>query len=85
MTDEVKDGGAAFPHLNPNYDGNWDKEPQRGGMSLRDWFASQVVGHVIMATKSDTRENGETHEQMFARRAYAIADALLSARKGQDQ
>lgn len=69
MTD--KTGGAAFPQSMECY----------GGLTIRDWFAGQIVGHVIQATKSDTREEGETHEQMFARRAYAIADALLSARK----
>lgn len=71
------DGGAAFPACNEaNVNGTM-------GMSLRDWFAGQIVGHVIQATKSDTREEGETHEQMFARRAYAIADALLTARDAQ--
>ena len=49
-------------------------------MSLRDWFAGQALAAIISTCRSDTRENGETREQMFARRAYDIADALLSAR-----
>ena len=45
MTNEKQtdDGGAAFPHLNPNYDGLWDKNPQRGGMSIRDYFAAAAL------------------------------------------
>jgi hypothetical protein len=54
-------------------------------MTLRDWFAGTVLGGVIAATKSDTREPNETHEQMFARRAYALADAMLSARQQKDE
>ena len=73
---ERKDGGPAFPVP--------DDASDMPGMSLRDWFAGQVLGGVIAATKSDTREPNETHEQMFARRAYALADALLAARKQED-
>jgi hypothetical protein len=29
----------------------------------------------------DTREDGETREMLFARKAYRIADAMLEARK----
>jgi hypothetical protein len=56
-------------------------QPKPKGISLRDWFAGTVLGGVIAATKSDTREPNETHEQMFARRAYALADAMLAARE----
>lgn len=77
MEDKVKDGGAAFPS-SFRYDlEDWADS----GMSLRDWFAGTVLGGVIAATKSDTREPNETHEQMFARRAYALADAMLAARE----
>jgi hypothetical protein len=80
MNSKVKDGGSAFPH--PHQHGF---KPSEDGMSLRDWFAGTVLGGVIAATKSDTREPNETHEQMFARRAYALADAMLSARQQKDE
>lgn len=74
MADKIDDGGPAYPHTNPDYDGNWDKEPQRGGMSLRDWFAGQVISNM------DFR--GETPERA-ADWSYSVADAMLSARNGE--
>lgn len=38
-----KTGGQAFPCQNPHYDGNWDKEPNMFGMTLRDYLAGKVL------------------------------------------
>jgi hypothetical protein len=55
------------------------------GMSLRDWFAGQAIGAVIRQCAGDCAfgypEGIESIEQMFAVKSYAIADALLTARK----
>lgn len=88
MSDEIKDGGPAFPHNNPNYDGNWDKEPQRAGMSLRDWFAGQVIPAIISVTSAGTHEPGLSNPDMAGKPigermvydAYSIADAMLAER-----
>lgn len=73
---EIETGGPAFPaeggeasglHPNP-------------GMSLRDYFAGQALPQVIHMCFADRRLDGETSEQMFARKAYAIADAMLTER-----
>ena len=48
---------------------------------LRHEIAMQVLPSVITTCKNDTRKAGETHEQMFARNAYAMADAMIEARK----
>lgn len=79
MTDHVKDGGLAFPHLNPNYDGNWDKEPQRGGMTLRDYFAGQIAAAMIPTIKG----SHERHEawSVIAEWSYELADAMLAERE----
>lgn len=76
------DGGAAFPFGEKRFDGgnHYLGKQYDPGMSLRDWYIGQSIGAVIIACKDDTREKGETHEQMFARKAAAVADALLSAR-----
>lgn len=66
----LKDGGPAFPHLNPNFDGNWDREPQRGGMSLRDWFAGQAL-----------TISGDRTTATIAQNAFKVADAMLKARE----
>jgi hypothetical protein len=73
MTKTKDDGGPAFPS-------QWhDKDNE--GMSLRDWFAGQAMAGVIPTCNMDTREDGETREMLFARKAYRIADAMLEARK----
>ena len=82
MENEIKDGGAAFPGHNPNYDGNWDKRSTVGGMSLRDYFAGKLAAGDAAA------DNGwgiGAPDQMIAARAkfyYRVADAMLAVREG---
>lgn len=49
----------------------------------RDEIALAVLPTVVQVCAGDRpRETGtETHEQMFSRKAYALADAMLAARK----
>jgi hypothetical protein len=56
---------------------------QGQGISLRDAAALAALPAVISVCASDTpREIGkETHEQMFARKAWAVADAFIAARE----
>lgn len=67
MADVKDDGGPAFPMAAGATDyGN-------EGMSLRDYFAGQVLaGFVAGGVKSD--------QEYFARWAYLYADAMLVAR-----
>lgn len=63
------DGGPAFP------------VPGDDGMTLRDWFAGQALAEAYREMiQSDYHES--THIRGAARRAYAIADAMIAARKG---
>ena len=81
MTKE--NGGAAFPHLNPNYDGNWDKEPQRAGMTLRDWFAGQALAGILANPVTIHGQDGLGSPMLpdqVAADAYATADAMLRMR-----
>lgn len=50
------------------------------GMTLRDWFAGQALPGVIAICSADTLRDGETSPQMFARKSYAVADAMLAER-----
>ncbi len=54
------------------------------GMTLRDWFASQAIGAVIRQCAGDAAfgypEGIESMEQLFASKAFAIADAMLAER-----
>jgi hypothetical protein len=67
MSNEPKDGGPAFPKL--------PDEVRNGsaGMSLRDWFAGQaIVGHLHL---------DPAVQASYAKMAYSMADAMLSARE----
>lgn len=77
------DGGPAFPHppvLNGETgpDSYWSQHPAPG-MSLRDYFAGQALDHA--AYRAALLENGELDTEAVATFAYAIADAMLEARK----
>ena len=72
MSAQTKDGGPAFPlqSIGPEF------TPGYAGMSLRDYFASQIIGHLCV---SELRQEKST--QQDAAYAYAVADAMLAARE----
>lgn len=77
MSEEVKDGGPAFPFGENRYDGgnHYLGKQYAPGMSLRDWFAGQALA-VICSTCGF--QGGPWAD--LARHAYQAADALLTAR-----
>jgi len=56
------------------------------GMSLRDWFAGQALAQFIQINERVTagRENVSyaTALKVTAEQSYAVADAMIAARKG---
>ena len=70
MTDKDT-GGSAFPHK-----GYFAREPDDPGMTLRDWFAGQVLAGICASPSWD--ENSWFDR---AANAYHAADAMLEARK----
>jgi len=68
------DGGPAFP-LAVDCSGGSRTEYQIG-MSLRDWFAGMALSGLIPKDYSSGPCNAAAAE-----RCYAIADAMLAARK----
>ncbi|NTG07202.1 hypothetical protein [Rhizobium rhizogenes] len=70
----IETGGSAFPNpafANEGYHGSNDEY----GMTLRDWFAGKALAE-------STREIWSSHKyDDVAKRAYAIADAMIVARK----
>lgn len=54
-----------------------DSEKIMPGMTLRDWFAGQVVASVA---RFNTMGNASIGYDEIAGRAYGIADAMLAAR-----
>lgn len=68
-------GGPAFPA-----DWNFSSgAAQCPGMTLRDWFAGQVLIGLCQADMSEEEFTVSPH--LLARTAYAQADAMIAARK----
>lgn len=80
-----EDGGPAFPELERVE--SWKhreahEEPevffvQRGGMSLRDWFAGQALVGML----ADPHAPRGVGPEEYAAAVYAMADAMLAARR----
>jgi hypothetical protein len=68
MTDKPKDGGPAFPITGSQ------RNPERPGMSLRDYFAAQALAGLVstIETEENARDIGIA--------AYGIADRMMKAR-----
>ena len=78
---KVNDGGAAFPMQQLVEMG--DEYPcaqlvTEGGMSLRDWFAGQ-----LMTGWMQREDNDLFTPSMLAAQAYEHADAMIEAREAQ--
>ena len=76
----IKDGGAAFPRS-----GN-DDCTSEFGMTLRDYFAGQVMNAMISGdaqpyVSTEQHADGITLEGVTASRAYQYADAMIAARE----
>ena len=85
MTKQIEDGGPAHPHPVRNEQCEWDVAT---GMTLRDWFAGQALAAMITATSAgqhnalNGKPVGTSIYDAMAMDAYALADAMLRARKG---
>ena len=67
---KTETGGPAFPYGDPTNGGD-------NGMSLRDYFAASfITSGVVFKNLS----SGSTTDEVAAQ-AYALADAMLKARK----
>jgi hypothetical protein len=90
MANPINDGGPAFPVIPPQDEHGIGSAPgypfPDTGMSLRDWFAGQVMPVVIAATSAGQHSPEFRHDDIsavlpMARDAYALADAMLTARE----
>ena len=82
---ERDDGGPAFPMSEEiggvDSDGHATKAfVISRGMSLRDWFASQVMSDCFNATMPEMMSAAEAR-RIAAISAYSIADTMLKVRK----
>jgi hypothetical protein len=70
MSDEINDGGPAFPIPVENI------FQFSLGMTLRDWFAGQAL-----QGRAHRLNSPFDHRDILASDCYAIADAMIKARK----
>ena len=85
MSENRDNGGPAFPIPGLHNDADFN------GMSLRDYFAGKVLAALMTQTSADRDfpnpkyrcggDLGETVAQRAAKISYAMADAMLEARK----
>ena len=78
------DGGPAFPrpHSVENRQGDYLLHEGQTGMSLRDWFAGQVLASEAAAHLTNCQSIDPSHlcENVVAGVAYQAADAMLRVR-----
>ena len=75
-------GGSAYP--GPIFTQSGFASGHSMGMSLRDWFAGQIVANVIGGCAAGGINTSAEDAAPMARAAYALADAMIAAR-GADQ
>ena len=76
---KIKNGGPAFPVM-------WDFAENETGMSLRDWFAGQIISARVINQGSHRHKTEQEYHNCRAanaRAAYALADAMLAAREAE--
>lgn len=73
---QPNDGGPAFPQ---DLQGRRGDDPQYQGMSLRDWFAGQVLQGL-----ASNEERWVSANEVIAKACYEAADAMLKARSANE-
>ena len=72
----------AFPSSEAIYGNNVVGVKQSTGMELRDYFAGQALaGGLEQGVENDMQTNWWHSPERIAKRAYAIADAMMEARE----
>lgn len=77
MSEQKQDGGPAFP---VTFEHN-EATSEQQGMSMLDYFAAKALPPCMYVCVNDTLEGGETRAELFARKAYEVANAMLKARE----
>lgn len=84
MTEDIDDGGPAFPEHSFLKVGDIAQGQAKPGMSLRDYFAATALQGLLQHVKHQPRdmvEMGKLAANQWAHDSYMIADALIAARK----
>lgn len=79
MSEQRKDGGAAFPFNERNDDGTHCHS--HSGMSLRDVFAGQALTGIVCGYVGNSELTLPVSTETLAAEAYQYAEAMLEARE----
>jgi hypothetical protein len=72
----------AFPSSEAIYGNNVVGVKENSGMDLRDYFAGQALaGGLEQGVENDMQTNWWHSPERIAKRAYAIADAMMEERE----
>lgn len=89
MTQQIDDGGPAFPVdeidvAGGHYEGRYEVQRQHPGMSLLDWFAGQAIVGMLPTLKARSEESLVSEAiPKAAEFAYKIARAMIAEAKNQ--
>jgi hypothetical protein len=78
------DGGPAYPGEQGHTPGGTWNQTWNPGMTLRDWFAGQVLVGLLASEGPDFAYKGSdsvTREELVASFAYKQAEAMLAERR----
>ena len=83
MSIPINYGGPAFPNFKTNADTGCVEICPQGGMTLRDYFAAKAMVGMLSSDNIDARNlvANSVARSHLAQVGYAIADAMLKARK----
>jgi hypothetical protein len=76
MSEQIKDGGPAFPAEGPS-----PGQFENPGMTLRDYFAAKALAVVYRKPEDASKLSHEHSVRWAAIRAYEMADVMLAARE----
>lgn len=77
MADRIDTGGPAFPVAETRDQYGNGLQEGSSGMTLRDYFAGQVLAGLVAYPGRQNETNAPEH---FARWAYAVSDAMIAER-----
>ena len=78
----IDNGGPAFPTERfTSYGNGAGVTTREGGMTLLDWFAGQALTGMMGFATGGTFDPSKNCDR-FAEASYALADAMIAARKG---
>ena len=76
MSDDINDGGPAFPEAGMGGLPNGEFISGQAGMTLRDYFAAKALMGLLASVDSEC----DINKDISAKWAYEVADAMIAAR-----